>query len=439
MFALAIVVIVIVSLLKADYFHPSIIYFLVQMVMLGVSYLQLVPAMTDFKFNTWLVWSGGMIAFIGGSILTELVWATKNGPRLPAKIQLQAEYNWECHFLISFLAFAYFLIGVFGVISVAGNLIIFTGRTSYWLSKDSPALVFADYFTSGSMVVGLFAVASFKSMNPVRWIRNVSKCMVLFTIVLSFMTFPSRGVNLLCLGFFLLLCNFLHGRFSWKSLLIVGIFVLGFFVAVASMKGQYGETLSGGMNDKIIEKAALLPYSYVANNYWNLDYAFNRLSDIPEHKWTYGIDAFYGITHLLRIGDGLQESFHWDTPFNESVNKVENLNTIPYLWDAYKDFGLPGLFLVPFFFGIFFTWVYRRMSYAKTPFGILCMCTFTMWILLWNFTTGYKQSMYWVWIGFFFIVCSVSSGKGALPAKLVSSDEVSKKKDGDNQVPGQGE
>ena len=174
---------------------------------------------------------------------------------------------------------------------------------------------------------------------------------------------------------------------------------------------------------------AILPYKYLANNYWNLDYAFNRLSDIPEHEWTYGIDAFYGVTHLMHIGDGIQQSFGWDTPFNESVVKYTGLNTILYLWDAYKDFGLPGIFLLPFFFGVLFTYCYHKMAVAKNPFMLLLTATFMMWIILWNFTTGYKQSMYWVWMFFFFFVCTVSSGKRSIlpPDPDVVGNEISEK------------
>ena len=173
----------------------------------------------------------------------------------------------------------------------------------------------------------------------------------------------------------------------------------------------------------------------MANNYWNLDFAFNRYSDIPEHDWTYGIDAFFGVTHLLHIGDGLQTNFGWDTPFNESVVKYTGLNTIPYLWDAYKDFGLPGIFLLPFFFGVLFTFCYHRMAVAKNPFMLLLTATFMMWIILWNFTTGYKQSMYWVWMSFFFFVCTVSSGKRSiLPADPAVVGEIPEQDCGDHKI-----
>ena len=55
------------------------------------------------------------------------------------------------------------------------------------------------------------------------------------------------------------------------------------------------------------------------------------------------------------------------------------------------------------------------MAIAKSPLMLLLTATFMMWIILWNFTTGYKQSMYWVWMFFFTFVCTVSSGRTILP------------------------
>ena len=436
MFTLAIVAIVLVSVFKEDFFRPSTLYFLVQMIMLGVSYMKFLPMMSDFNYSTWLVWGGGMFCFLVGCYMTDFAWRSYGGPPLQKTLSVHGEYDWVCHFLLSFLALAYFLVGVFGVISVTGNLVLFTDNPSIWLTgKDNEVLKYADFFTTGAMVVGLFAVASFKSMNPVRWVRYASRFMVVFTIALSFMTYPSRGINMLCIGMFIILFNYLRGRFSWPSLAIVTVLVCVFFVAVASLKGQYGNSdITDGKNAK---EAALLLYRYVANNYWNLDYAFNRMSDIPEHEWTYGIDAFFGVTHLMHIGDGIQQSFGWDSPFNESVIKCIGFNTIPYLWDAYKDFGLPGIFLLPFFFGVLFTFCYHKMAIAKTPFMLLLTAMSMMWIILWNFTTGYKQSMYWVWMFFFFFVCTVSSGrtilspdsddgdKSASPLHSLNADEIS--------------
>ena len=108
MFALAIAVLFVVSILKEDFFRPSTLYFLVQMVMLGVSYLQFLPMMTDFNYATWLVWGGGMFSFLAACYVTDFAWRSAGGPPLPQKLTISEDYNWVRHFFFSFTAFAYF-------------------------------------------------------------------------------------------------------------------------------------------------------------------------------------------------------------------------------------------------------------------------------------------------------------------------------------------
>ena len=434
-FLIGFVALVFASIFKKNLFSPPLLYVLVQSIMLGIAYLKLMPAMTDYHLTTWLVWGGGAFSFLTGCFLVRLAFRSSNPSLvLPQKLSVAVEYNWKYHFFLSFLAFAFFFYGVIGVISIAGNLVLLTNDPSLWLDgKNSKVLVYAIFFTSSPMVVALFGVASFKSYNPIRWIRNASRIICLLTIILSFLTFPSRGVNLMCVGFLFVLANYLFKRINWKTASVIIAFILLFFVGVASVKGQYGEM--DVTDNRVFKEVALLPYKYIANNYWNLDYAFNRSSDVPEHSWTYGIDAFYGITQLMFIGTGLQASFGWDSPFNESVVKVGGLNTIPYLWDAYKDFGYPGIFLVPFFWGFLFTFLYKKMPMAKTPLALLFHTTFTFWIILWNFTTGYKQAMYIIWFIFFFFVCTVSYRKKTfLPADQIISEEVCPENNGNHDI-----
>ncbi|MCK9181829.1 MAG: oligosaccharide repeat unit polymerase [Fibrobacteraceae bacterium] len=378
--------------------------------MLGVAYLKLNPAMTDFSLFTWMVWIGGLLSFLGGCFLMNLVWTSRNGSPMDFPLKLHCEYDWNRHFLFSFVAFGYFLIGVFCVISIVGNLILFTDSPGSWMGKSPKVGAYAVFFCSSPMVVSLFGVASFKSLNPShRYIRWVSRFMAIFTTCLSFMTFPNRGTTFVCAGSLVVLYNYLHKKLSFSLILIIAGIGLAAFILIAAIKNQYGE---GSVAGQIATSSVIdLPYKYVANNYWNLDYALNKDSDEPEHPTTFGADIFYGVLYYTHLPEALRTSFGWDTPYNESVEKVNGLNTVSYLWDAYKDFGLPGVFLEPFFFGLLFTFIYRRLSVMKTPMGVLFHTMFVFWILFWSFTTGYKQPMYWAWILFFLLIPALCSKK----------------------------
>jgi hypothetical protein len=83
---------------------------------------------------------------------------------------------------------------------------------------------------------------------------------------------------------------------------------------------------------------------------------------------------------------------------------------------------------------VLFTYSYHKMAVAKSPLMLLLTATFMMWIILWNFTTGYKQSMYWVWMSFFFFVCTVSSGRTILPADPAVVGEIPEEDHSDHKI-----
>lgn len=406
LFLLALVYLIIVLCRRDDLMKPMNVYCLSQMSLLGIAYLKLNRAMTDFRLTTWLFWGGALVSFFAGCLLLDWAWRACGGPVLHSPLNPSKSYDWGKHVALCFVAFGFFLIGVFGVISIAGNFILFTEHPGLWMGKNPKAGSLAIYFCSSPMVVGLFGVAAFKAWNPSRKLRIISRVMIPVTIALSFMTFPNRGTTFICVGILFVLYNYLHRKLSF---LVVGIFsavLLVAFVAIAMLRDQYSDN---SVNGAVLGSALDLPYKYIANNYWNFDYALNPPSDRPRGNFTYGVDALFGIDDLVHIGSAIRTSNGWDSPYNESAEKVTGLNTVLYVWDAYKDFGVPGVILLPLFFGFLFTYIYRKMAVARTPGPLLFHSMFVFWILQWSFTTGYKQPMYWIWIMFFLLIPALCS------------------------------
>ncbi|MFA6342242.1 MAG: O-antigen polymerase [Fibrobacteraceae bacterium] len=424
LFSVAFVCLILFLWMKRDFFSPANIYCFSQVMMVGIAYLKLNQAMTDFKLITWLFWIGGMFAFLTGCWLVNLVWKSKVAPEIKYPLVLHQDYDWRKHFFLSLVAFGFFLIGFFAIISIAGNLILFTESPGDWMGKNPKVGSFANYFCSSPMVVGLFGVASFKSFNPLRGYRIASRIMALVTICLSFMAFPNRGTTFVCVGILLVLYNYLHKKLSFAFIGVTASLLLAAFIGIAMLRGQYG---NGSLDGLVLDAVIDLPYKYVANNYWNFDYALNPPSDRDRHPWTYGVDTFFGILYFVHVGPALRESNGWDTPYNESVEKINGLNTVSYLWDAYKDFRVPGIFLVPLFFGIVFTFIYRRLAVLKSPKELLFHSMFVFWILMWSFTTGYKQSMYWIWMAFFYVVPTLCQRKSLPDESFLVEKENTKK------------
>ncbi len=393
---------------KKDFFSPATVYIFFQCLTLAFAYLRLDHAMTPFRANTWFVWLGALLSFSSACLLFE--WGRSKANFCETASEA-ISYNWKLHFVFSCLFLFAYLVGIFGILKIVGNLILFSGNASYWASRKVDYGFYSQFFSSAPLVVLMFGVSMFRKINPVRWIRWISRFIVPAVCVLSVCAYPSRTTFFMCIGFVVILFNFLCRRIS--VILIASLMILGIvaFVFVASARSQYGGDSS--IKSMTMDAAMTMPYKYVANNYWNLDYAVNPPPDREIHPFTYGIDFFSGMFEYFRVTNPLKNSFGWDGIYNESVQKIPGYNTTGYLWEIYKDFGLPGCFGVPFLVGLGMCVLYANLKRKKNPQTVMLYVFFIYFVGFWFFIAGYKQGIFWAWG---FLVWAVSS-ICRLPAK----------------------
>ncbi|SHL44242.1 O-antigen polymerase [Fibrobacter sp. UWEL] len=420
-----------VALLKRDFFSPISIYCFTQFLTLGISFLRLDPAMTDFHARTWMVWILGLVSFCGGCFLVTQYARSKRIPCDLSKPSPPEDYNWNIHLFLSFVAFLFFMVGVYGVVQKAGNLIVFTPSPADWMSKDVNYGYYAILLSSGPLAVLMFGVAAFKKFNNNALVCNISKIMVLLTIAMNLMAYPNR-TSLFCnLGFLVIMSNFLYKRISPIIISLALIIAIGSFVAISSLRAQYG---GSDIKGKAMDAVMKLPYMYVANNYWNLDYAINPANDDEIHPHTYGIDFFAGVFEYARVSGSFRNSFGWDDAFNEKIQKVYGFNTVNYLWEVYKDFHLVGCCLFPLLCGMALTLLHLRLCGKYSPRQIALYTLFIYFVGWWFFTAGYKQGLYCIWVAYIYFATTICAGRNrlvrvstetkALPAEAPVLDKV---------------
>lgn len=396
---------------KRDFFNPASVYIFTQTLTLGIAYFKLDPAMTDFRWFTWLVWLGSMAAFIFGVLTYH--FAAGGRPNFVAPPGPPERYNWHRHFAVSLLLFFAFLIGVVMMVYTVGNFILFTGESEKWVSADAEYIPYnPELVLSSPLVVMWFAVASFRSLNPCRKIRVFSKIMVVVTIIIATCTYPSRTPLFLSLGTLIILFNFLRKRIPAWFILLGVLLGFSFFIAIALLRAQYGTRSLEGMAAKAVIS---IPYNYVANNYWNMDYALNPPVDDIIHPFTYGVDAFSGMFSYVRgIPGALRDMNGWDSDGNASSIKVGGYNTFGYQWHVYKDFGMVGVVLFPFFAGFLMSWLYRKVM-VENSVGLWLIWAIALYFLGWSFfLPGYKLGIYWLWL-YFIALASVWCSGGLKP------------------------
>jgi len=393
--------------LKKDFFSPPTVYCFSQCITLGIAYLQVDKTMTDFKPLTWMIWIGALFAFSAGSFLARLVAKQKGCPvRVSApSLEFTENYRWGLHVALSFIPFILFLVGIYGIVQYAGNLLLLTGNPAKYMTKDVDFGYYPVLFTSAPLSVLLFGAASFKRFNPSLALRVLSRCMVVISIVLNLVAYPNRGTLFFSLGILVILYNYLHKRVSAGWIIVCLALAAGAFVGISSLRNQYaGNSVENMAASAVME----LPYKYVANNYWNFDYAVNPPVDREYHPHTYGIDFFFGLFEFTGVSGSFRNSFHWDGLFNERIEKIHGFNTASYLWEVYKDLYMPGVFLLPFLVGLALSTLHLRLCGAFTPRQVILYTFFIYFIGWWFFTPGYKQGVYWCWAYIIIFVTTVS-------------------------------
>jgi len=399
------------SIFRRNILTPLYLYILTVSLTLGISYLKLDKAMTDFHLLTWFVLLTAAVAFLFGTQTARLAF------RLPY-VTNDSTYNWTYHHLFSWLLFFTFLFCSYPVYQYSGGFPLFSSKLQSITNGSQIDFGYRVYgYASGSLVFLMFITSSFRRacmITPIRW---VSRIMAISTFSFTLLLNPTRS-NLMCsAALFVISFHYLSRRIPAWLLPLLLIASIGGFVGIGFAKSQYAETAESLGLKKVLH----LPYIYIANNYWNLDYALNPPTDKEIHPFTWGLDGLNGITEAIIIGPALTNAYHWDSPFNEKASKQKGLNTTGYLWEAYKDFRALGVIGIPFFIGFFSNWMYLRIRYHFTVRLHMIYCLFLYYISMWWFVDAYKIAMNWIWIFIIIFVTAISTRYATKPTKQLVS------------------
>jgi oligosaccharide repeat unit polymerase len=411
---------------KRDFFSPLNIFVFTQSTTFGVAYLKFAPQMTDFKAHTWWVYLSASVSFIMGCLLVYLIsynmpWF-KNFKLSPWFKEHQeydpAVYNWHLHFIFSLVAWVIYMSGILAAYLKAGTLILFSGKIGSYMGQDWNIGYFTFPMHSVGLCVLLFGVASFKSLNPYVSIRIWSRLFVVLSIAAIVIMYPNRTNIMIATGFLIILFNYSTRRIPVRLIAFLFASAIALFILIGELKDQYAS--SGGV-EKMKVEVLNLPYMYIANNYWNLDYALNPPSDREIHPFTWGVDALDGALEF-GLTPQFQSAYHWDNLFNGRIQKKTGLNTISYVWQAYKDWSYFGVVFFPFLVGMALTWLYLKLRRSPSIPKLL-FHTFLIYLLgWWWFIEGYKQGLFWLW-AYFLILTTLFCSKRIARHRVAQATE----------------
>ncbi len=130
------------------------------------------------------------------------------------------------------------------------------------------------------------------------------------------------------------------------------------------------------------------PYIYVANNFENFNCMVEQLT-----KHTYGVRMlfpFFALTGLKFVFPKLTASVVY-------LTKPE-LTTLTMFYDAYYDFGMPGVFLFAALVGAAAKWVMQLVKKSENPVVYLFYGQLAIYLGLAFFTTWFSNPTTWFWL-----------------------------------------
>ena len=130
------------------------------------------------------------------------------------------------------------------------------------------------------------------------------------------------------------------------------------------------------------------PYIYIANNYENFDCLVNAL---PAHTW--GIRMLFPVWALT----GLKFVFPYLISFPIYVTKTE-LTTVTLFYDAYYDFGIPGVAVFSCLLGAAAWRLTSGLKEIRNPIGYLLYGQMAIYMVLSFFTTWFSNPTTWFYL-----------------------------------------
>lgn len=341
--------------------------------------------MTDFSTLTWVVWGGSCAAFYLGAISATLI--PQQAPAKASMVLTQPAWRW-----------LYGMIGVY-IFGIAMGLHTLGTWPAFSRHPGEDRLTFQQGpFMTGQLQHAcwvLLATTPLFATLTSGWKRKVSWLIYIVAMSYGLLT-----------GFRMVMFFGIFSALVTRDLLLkqihvfkTGVYLLGSLVLFCLvLLPRVGISAFQGNNLLHMGASFFLHqiYDYIANNFWNLDFAISRQVGIHPHPTTWGGLMFEIPLVLLGIAGKIESAYGWDSWRNDLSLKTSSLNTISYQWALLKEFGWLGVIFIPYGIGAFATWLYRRVELFKSQWATLLYIPISFSILFSFFLYMYQTPMYWL-------------------------------------------
>jgi oligosaccharide repeat unit polymerase len=376
-----------VSSLKKDFFSPAVFFTLLFSFLLAIVSLHLTPIQTPWSSTTHLLfWSSLALYLCGCAIIYALFHVKKplytfSFSSIRAHLKEDAlKLDWNRLWWVWLLCVGIFLASFFAALVIYGNLPILANNPNEARLKFFSASTLGNYgmhFGPLSLMLGcemlLFMPRKGKSVHFIS--------MVLLIVFALYATIVTRVDIIRTILFCFVLVNYGRKTINLKHIgLLAGFGLLLFFsFSFIRFSQSAAETLVSTYQFQIPKQFAwcVTMYVYIANNFWNFDYAVQKFIDCNQaYNFGYGFNFFRGFYFLAKLEDPIVKMFGFDNLYNASITKVHGLNTVLFPWHFFTNFGYFGIFFFSLLMGLLVSLYYRNTFLHATLFRTV------MWALV---------------------------------------------------------
>lgn len=365
---------------RRDLLSPARVFICLYSLLLALYSLKLSRLQTPWSISTHYLFWGGNAMFLTGAALATLLRSAKF-PRfrldfavLRATLAQEAlAMDWRWFFRITVACALIFFASYAVSAAITGGIPALAKR------PDEARIAFfgANIITNFGIFFGPIALMLCAEMMAFAPWDRVRRWQVLFlgaSVLVVYLTLVTRYDIFRFIIFSLAIYHYRVRALRTKHLAVGISVIMVMFMTVFLLRFnmQTLETFNEFIKVKMPPRFAWAsgPYAYLANDFWNMDYAFGKYVDgASRYPVQYGFGLFRAPMFLLHL-DGLGVGFGFDSIMNESIIKVKGFNTVIYVWHFYKDFGAIGVFALSLAFGLIVSIFYQNTLMKPTVFRI---------------------------------------------------------------------
>jgi len=349
---------------KVDLFSPGKIFGFVWLLAIGLTDLKLSRLQHEWPPVVWLQILIGPFTFLLGAGLVYINKLNKEICTIETIRNYRDQFNLNTSRIYSSII-VLFLLFIFGY----GVIYLYTGEIPIFSPKPGVARANFTMFGIGLFLHNVVLIVLFTVIYSILVKEKTSK-----KLLLGAMSVVSVGLYSLTLQRYqifmtillvIILLYYTTYKIKLSTTLITGIVIVVFFFLVSSFRA--GEiiilVLYKISKMKFSPEYAVFtePYMYITMNLENFARSIEKIEE-----YSFGYYTFDFVTAITGLKHWISEYFF----MTENPYLISSYNTYSAFWTYYRDFGVLGIFVIPFFGGIGISSLYYSLREKPTLFKI---------------------------------------------------------------------